>query len=483
MPKPIKAKLPPSIKPVTSLKRQPVRITAVKPKDDSDVEIEFDDDDDNSKLNDNIESEASEAEELDKQLLASRNSEISDDETIISEKPVVKKIIKRKVSATKCIGSKAQLRALMHKAQDEDDEDADADADGDDKNEEDGDGDVDDKNEEDGENGDADGDGDEEPSTTPTKSRAKKSGKSSKTATKKGPGRPRKTPKKEPIPRKGISRSPQNADSFIEVLYDQPVIMKKIFQFFKNIAASQIQIIFRPKEIIFYAIDHHKKSRNRVRVDATKINHYYCHGVLDVGISTKEMELILNKVDKEYSSIVILSDIESTHRTVTLVLENDMQIDELHRLELIGTYDKMENEEAFIDEDYMIRFEFPSKYFKKTIGDIKTMSSQLSITQEDEDSPIVFEYLTENKRIQSKHTVKDGSKIKLVSNLADGDSFRVDIRIDYIKPISSSQIADFVTVLVDENKAFMTKSYIDDGTIEIKTLTEIIDERPEEDDD
>jgi hypothetical protein len=143
----------------------------------------------------------------------------------------------------------------------------------------------------------------------------------------------------------------------------------------------------------------------------------------------------------------------------------------------------MENEEDFIDEGYTIKFQLPSKYFKKTIGDIKTMSSQLSITQEDMESPLVFEYLTPNKKIQSKHTVKDSNKIKLVSELAAGESFRVDVKIDYIKPISAAQIADEVIIMTDENKAFMTKAFIDNEAIEIKTLTEIIDDRPDEEEE
>ena len=111
------------------------------------------------------------------------------------------------------------------------------------------------------------------------------------------------------------------------------------------------------------------------------------------------------------------------------------------------------------------------------------MSSELYITQEDLNSPLIFEYLTPNKKIQSKHTVKNNEKIKLQSGLTeDSESFRVDIKIDYLKPIASSQIAEEVAILVDENKYLMTKSYIDNKTVEIKTLTEIIDERPEEND-
>lgn len=321
------------------------------------------------------------------------------------------------------------------------------------------------------------------PTAASKKSRKKNTVSKSTTATKKGPGRPRKTPKKEPLVRKGISKTPTNSDDHVEFLYDQPVLLKKIFQFFKSLAAAQIQIMFRPKDIIFYAEDHHKKSKIRIRIDATKLNYYYCKSALEIGVASKDLELILNKVDKEYSSVAILSSVGSTQRSITLVLENDIQIDEIHTIDLIGQYNKMENEEDFIDENYTIKFQLPSKYFKKTIGDIKTMSSQLSITQEDMESPLVFEYLTSNKKIQSKHTVKDSNKIKLASELSSGESFRVDIKIDYIKPISAAQIADDVIIMTDENKAFMTKAYIDNEAIEIKTLTEIIDDRPDDDDE
>lgn len=291
---------------------------------------------------------------------------------------------------------------------------------------------------------------------------------------KKGPGRPRKTPKKEPIARKGIIKTPENSDSLVEVLYDQPLVMKKIFQFFKAIATPHIQILFRPTDIVFYAVDHHKKSRVRIKIDATKLNNYYCKDIVDVGIAAKEMELILNKVDKDYSSIVLLNSIDGDRKHLVLVLENSMQIAEAHRIQLVGHYNKMETENEFIDENYTIKFEYPSKYFKKTISDIKTMSPQLSIIQEDNHSPIVFEYTASNNRIHSKHTVKNSARIKLTSTLQEDETFRVDIRVDNLKPIASSQIADDIAIFVDENKAFMTKTYIDNKTVEIKTLTEIV---------
>jgi hypothetical protein len=299
--------------------------------------------------------------------------------------------------------------------------------------------------------------------------------------TKKGPGRPRKIPKKEPIPRKGIIRNPTIHDAVVEFLYDQPLVMKKIIGFFKSLASAQIQILFRPTNIILYALDHHKKSKMYVKIDASKLNHYYCKSVLDIGISCKDLESTLDGVDKEYSSIILISTAGHTQKNLSLILENDIQIDETHTIDLIGQYDHMDNEHEFIDEDYMVKFEWPGKYFRKTINDIKSASSQISISQEDCDAPMEIGYTSANKKIRSKHIVKNPEKIKFISCLDGDSSFRVDVKIDYIKPISSAHIADEIMIMVDENKKFMTKAFIDNKTIEIKTLTEIIDDRPDDD--
>lgn len=311
-------------------------------------------------------------------------------------------------------------------------------------------------------------------STNTSRNKKKSIIKSGSNSEKRGPGRPPKTQKKEPIPKKGIIKNTDSPDSFVELIYDQPLIIKKIFSFFKSVASSEIQVLFRPGDVIMYTLDHHKKTKIYVRIDASKLNHYYCRSPLTVGISPKEMEMILNKVDKEYSSIIIISDIKTCKQNLTVIFENDMKIDESHKIELIESYTHISDEKAFSDENYTIKFNFPSRFFKKTINDIKTMSSQLAIIQESPSSPLVFEYLTSNKRTHSRHIIRDSSKIGLVSKLQPDDNFRVDVRVDYLKPISSSQITSTIDILIDENKEFMTKSIIDGGAIEIKTLTQII---------
>jgi hypothetical protein len=294
---------------------------------------------------------------------------------------------------------------------------------------------------------------------------------------KKGPGRPRKTPKKEPSQRKGIALNPFSADHHIEFLYDQPIIFKKLSQFFKLMASQTLQIVFRKNDIIIYTSDHHQKSKIRVRIDTTKLNHYYIKEITDIGLLTKYLELLFNKVDKDYSDLLILSNIGETQKSLNLVFNNDMQVNENHTIDLIGIYNKMENENEFIDENYTIKLDMPGKYFKKIINDIKFMSNEISIYQNTVDSPLVMGYINADRKIRSEHFIKSNAKIKLKSYLHENKSFRANLKIDYIKPISSSQLSENIQWFLDENKGSMIKAIIDNGTIEIKIKTEIIDER------
>lgn len=294
---------------------------------------------------------------------------------------------------------------------------------------------------------------------------------------KKRPGRPRKTPLREPRPRNGIVSKPKDDHNFIEFLYDRPLIFKKLWQYFKLMAVDKIQIIFRVTEIILWSEDHHKKSKMRIKINSDKVNHYYCTEELDLGMSCKNPELIMSTIDKTYTSILFLSKVGYTQKDLRIILNNEIEIDESHRIELIGEYDKIENENMFLDMDYMIKFELPGRYFKKMISDIRAFSDQITIRQDSIDEPLIFEYAKHDKKIKSYHIVRNNKTIKFTSNLKDDETFRVSFKIDYVKPISSALLSENITIYAHENKPLMFSISMDKGTVELKILTEIIDER------
>jgi hypothetical protein len=294
---------------------------------------------------------------------------------------------------------------------------------------------------------------------------------------KKKPGRPRKTPLREPRPRNGIVKTPKDNQNFIEFLYDKPLIFKKLWQYFKLMAVDKIQLIFRFNEIIIWSEDHHKKSKMMVRIDGLKVNHYYCSEELDLGMSCKNPELIMSTIDKTYTSILFLSKVGYMQKDIRIILNNEIEIDESHRIELIGEYNKINDENIYLDTDYTIKFELPGRYFKKMISDIRAFSDQITIRQDSLNDPLIFEYTKQDKKIKSYHIVRNNALINFVSHLKEDETFRVSFKIDYVKPISSALLSENIIIHAHENKPLMFSISMDKKTVNLKILTEIIDER------
>lgn len=293
----------------------------------------------------------------------------------------------------------------------------------------------------------------------------------------KRPGRPRKIPLKKPCPRNGIVNTPRNEQNYMEFVYDNPCNFKKIWQYFKLMAVSKIQMIFRPKEVILWSQDHHKKSEIKITIDADKVNHYYCIEELDIGILCENPELIMATINGEYQRMLFLSQKNYVQKNIHIIFKNNIEIDETHKIELIGEYNKMENEDIFEDNDYTIQFELPGKYFKKMIADIRAFSDQITIRQDSMNDPLVFEYAKDDKKVKSHYIVRNDDQIKFHSKLKEDESFRVSFKIEYVRPISSAMLADKILIKAHENKPLMFYVSMDDGTIKMQTMTEIINLR------
>lgn len=291
------------------------------------------------------------------------------------------------------------------------------------------------------------------------------------------PGRPRKTPPRTPRPKIGIVSEPADSRHFIEFLYDKPLIFKKLWQYFKLMAVDKIHMLFTKQHIMMWCTDHHKKSRMRIKINCSEVNHYYCHSELDIGLFCKNPELIMGTIDKTYNSILLLSTVDNAQKNIQIVLKNDIDIEENHKVELIGEYERMENDEQFNDEDYTVKFKLQGRYFKKTITDIRSFSDQITIKQDSREEPIMLEYIKHDKKIKSLHTMMNSKSINLRSKLAEDESFRTSFKIDYVKPISSALLSESIEIYADENKPLMFIIQMDDKAVEMKILTEIIDNR------
>ena len=82
-----------------------------------------------------------------------------------------------------------------------------------------------------------------------------------------------------------------------------------------------------------------------------------------------------------------------------------------------------------------------------------------------------------DKKIKSYHIVRNNKSINFTSKLKADDTFRVSFKIDYVKPISSALLSENITIYAHENKPLIFSIAMDKNTMELKILTEIIDDR------
>jgi len=288
-------------------------------------------------------------------------------------------------------------------------------------------------------------------------------------------GRPRLLQKVDPLPKLGISDNPNSNDNLIELSYDNVGIFKKLFSLLKLMNVKEINIQFQTNYTKIYGIDHLEKNLINIKIDSTKLNHYYCEHPINITLDPKNLDKITQKIDKNYDLFSIILKKNSYRNNLIIILNNKiLSIDESHIINLIeNDTDLNQLYNKNVDYNlYPLKFELPGKYFKKLINDISIFSELFTIEKVN-NNPLRFIYKNINNTIKGYNICKDHSKLKLESTLSPDDIFSVSIRIDYIKALSNSLLSDNIKIYADKENDIIFNLLIDNGVFEIIIYTAI----------
>jgi hypothetical protein len=288
-------------------------------------------------------------------------------------------------------------------------------------------------------------------------------------------GRPRLLQKIDPLPKLGIVEEPQSNDNLIELSYDNVNIFKKLFSLLKLMNVKEINIQFHTNYTKIYGIDHLEKNLINIKIEATKLNHYYCEHPINITLDPKNLDKITQKIDKNYDLFSIILKKNSYRNHLIIILNNKMlSIDESHIINLIENDSELNQlYDRTVDYNlYPLKFELPGKYFKKLINDISTFSDLFTIEKVN-NNPLRFIYKNINNTIKGYNICKDHAKLKLESTLTPDDIFSVSIRIDYIKALSNSLLSDNIKIYADKENDIIFNLLIDNGVFEIIIYTAI----------
>ncbi len=303
---------------------------------------------------------------------------------------------------------------------------------------------------------------------------------------KRRPGRPRIVPLKKSQPRTGVTNTPSNAGNVVEISYSEPSNLETLWKFYKHMTVETHQLIFRKETLTMYGKDHDGQSHVYVKINGNKLNRFYCKEPLEIGLARNTMAQYIKTIDRGTEKVSIISRGASCKKNIRMIFRTPIGAPEDHKIDVIGEYDRLGNEkkeEEFIcEDDYMISFKLPWKYFKKKYKDLKyAESTQMIFTQDDCDSPLAMKYTDKSRKGSSKILFNDYEKINFVSKLEKDETFRVSIVLEDLKAISTSLMADTIQIYLDERKDMLLVADMDDGTIEVRVLIKIVDNRDGDD--
>jgi len=274
---------------------------------------------------------------------------------------------------------------------------------------------------------------------------------------KRGPGRPKnqKTSPHQTI--HGIVGRPIIESDIVELVYCNPLIFKRLLQLLKYYQVSEIHMLFGHDGLQIQAIDHTKKSTTYITILGQFMNWYYCKAPVRICVSLQSIDRIFSIINKTHYKITFVLK-ENYRSTMYIILkETEYNSDDSYEIDVIFSRENLEVKLS--DDDYPLKFNFKSKYFKSKILSIGNISPFFTI-QKCADRPLQFKFDKSNQ-INWTNLYSDQTKLKMVNKLEPDDIFNVSVFVNHIKPIAKCSCGEEIQIAVDKIRPISFTMFVD----------------------
>ncbi len=295
--------------------------------------------------------------------------------------------------------------------------------------------------------------------------------------TKRPVGRPRAVkPTPQTATRKGIVAEPTVADHALEMVYDTPVNLKKIFTLFKLMDTRDVKMEFRLSGVRISGAGHLKHNFIDLNIDSAKLTQYFCKHNIIMVIDQKNLEKVIQKIDKSYDSIHFIAKQDSYMKELYIVLNDESQgVKEYHTISLLESSNATDDNvvSSISYQAYPLSFTLPSKYFKKVIGDISKFSKDFTVERR-AGIPLSFPYDSNSKTIDVNHVFTRAELFKINCSLTDNEFLSTTVRIEYIQSLATALLSDSINIFVDRENMMVFRTTIDDDTFTLLLAVRIV---------
>lgn len=279
-----------------------------------------------------------------------------------------------------------------------------------------------------------------------------------------GPGRPRKNPIIEPLPKVGVVNKPVSNKNKMEMQYGNPHSIRKIFMLLKSMGCRKVSITFDKTKFIIEAEDHLQKSDILIECYGKHMNRYYCASKYTIHIEHEVLSSLFAQMSNNTHIIRFISrkkegDDVSIHVVYT---DRVMDVDSTYDVPIISTgplpAHKLSNYEK-----YPISFTFDAKYFRTLIKNMEISKADKFIIQKsgEDDFRITHSRSSKSASVGCNYRYRNAKKINLQSKLSKGEVFTVPIDVRYVKKFAQSLISNDIEIRADSKEPTVFIAEID----------------------
>ena len=253
---------------------------------------------------------------------------------------------------------------------------------------------------------------------------------------------------------KGIVKTPVNEDSFMELAFIQINLLKTLFTMFNSMVIKAMVFTFDHEKIEIFVNDEHDNMNMTVRICGNKVFSYFCKEPFSVPVYYNDLNQLLKNLEKNYWSKIMFRSSESTRdSSIQLMFErSELNMYDMHPIKI--SKDVSSSDILVPEGRKKLQFTLPAEDFKLMIAKVKRVGDDRLSIQRFGKKPLNLIFSKKTGAQDNVRVLRNDDKIKLVSDLDDGELYTATIKVDTIQPFSASQLCKEVVWTFYDNKVF-----------------------------
>jgi hypothetical protein len=246
----------------------------------------------------------------------------------------------------------------------------------------------------------------------------------------------------------------------MEITYDQPPILKKLFGLFKAMdVRDRITMNVTPQGMNMFVVGHSKKVYTEVDFPGAVAALHYCNAPMSIDLPAAQAELAFQPLNKGCISVsFLLEGGKKTQIRISMRMESGATSNRD-----ILLIEPLEEPGAFVYEDmgYPITLRISPATFKEQILAISRIARDgtFQITQAGK-TPLAFLYDGKRGGLVSRDEI-EASDCEVESLLDEHSVVCTALQTEYVSPLSSSQLASKWELKVDNKRPLLIRGELE----------------------